>query len=85
MKFDNGSVTNFHQGVQSLWRGGLSHNLLEDFNNDRKGWGNKVRMAKKMNFQSHSQRYHHDIQILGRFTQYLTRLRIDGNCFTGLS
>ena len=45
MKFDNGSVTNFHQGVQSLWRGGLSHNLLEDFNNDRKGWGNKVRMA----------------------------------------
>ena len=45
VKFDNGSATNFHQGVQSLWRGGLSHNLLEDFNNDRKGWGNKVRIT----------------------------------------
>lgn len=48
VKFDNGSMTNFHQGVQSLWRGGLSHNLLEDFNNDRKGWGNKVAYRWKL-------------------------------------
>ena len=41
-RFDNGTLTNFHKSVRSLWRGGLSNNLLEDYNDDNKGWANKV-------------------------------------------
>ena len=44
-KFANGSFTNLHRGVQSLWKGGLSNNLQEDFNNDNKGWANKVKIV----------------------------------------
>lgn len=41
-KYSNGTLTNFHLGVKSLWRGGLAKNLLQDFNFDQKGWANKV-------------------------------------------
>ena len=46
-KFENGTLTNFHLDVKSLWKGGLSKNLLEDFNNDNKGWANKVTIINK--------------------------------------
>ena len=47
-KYSNGTLTNFHLGVKSLWRGGLAKNLLEDYNNDQKGWANKVMQVCKL-------------------------------------
>jgi hypothetical protein len=46
-RFDNGTLTDFHLGVKTLWKGGLSNNLLEDFNYDKRGWANKVTIIKK--------------------------------------
>ena len=47
-KYSNGTLTNFHLGVRSLWKGGLAKNLLEDYNNDQKGWANKVMQVCKL-------------------------------------